>query len=233
MGGSYARTTYCLITVHAHFVSSYWNVRIGGSSISYFRIHLHSYWSAADWSGELSAGCIYSVHMDTLRAHCVVSFRFSSCDTHPDFILMETSTAGSVSASCQEAKQANTNLSLSPSFLSLSLSIWIRCDGCNHGGRRRGVEEMWKDESVSPPPSVGVWMGLPTPLCRGFPPSPAACVLITHARLQHHMQRSCIVLSLNEKMDIAIFQWLVLSDQQTKTKNNTVNSNIKLRKCHI
>lgn len=107
---------------------------------------------------------------------------------HPEFILMKISTAGQSHVSLVRPTEGV----FSPKNLHCSISIRISRGGQNQEERQWGVQanrdvkgmKVWQ----SPPPSLGVWMGLPTRLYRGFPPSPAACALITHSTLQLNMQ---------------------------------------------
>lgn len=139
-------------------------------------------------------------HRAAWRACCLVSFCFSSgllsCDTPtPSWIHLNedlhSGTEPRVTCATHRGKKQGKGF-FPPKNPHCSTSIRISRGGQNQEERQRGVQanrdvkgmKVWQ----SPPPGVGVWMGLPTPLYRGFPPSPAACALIIHSTLQLNMQ---------------------------------------------
>lgn len=139
-------------------------------------------------------------HRAAGRARCLVSFCFSSgllsCYTPtPSWIHLNEDLHSRTEprVTCATHRGGKQGMVFFPQKnLHCSISIWISRGGQNQEERQWGVQanrdvkgmKVWQ----SPPPSVGVWMGLPTPLYRGFPPSPAACALITHSTLQLNMQ---------------------------------------------
>lgn len=182
-------------TEHAYSANSYWKHQNQLIVSLIFRIYLYSYWLAADRSEQPTAWFIYSVHRDNFRARSLVSFccfscGLPSCDTPtPSWFHLNEDPHSWTAPHVSHYRGTNqTRVIFYSQHTSLHFNSnkmrrresWGKTEGC---AEERKCE---RDESVvvSTPPSVGVWMGLPTPLCRGFFPSPAACVLITPSRLQ-------------------------------------------------